>query len=680
MPSITINGKEIEVADNITLIQACEIAGVEVPRFCYHERLAVAGNCRMCLVEVEGGPPKPVASCATPVVPGMKVKTDSEMVKKAREGVMEFLLANHPLDCPICDQGGECDLQDQAYVYGRDSSRFEEHKRAVEDKNMGPLIATNMTRCIHCTRCVRFTTDVAGVEELGAINRGEHTEITSYLQKSISSELSGNVIDLCPVGALTSKPYAFRARSWELKKTPSIDIMDGVGSNIRIDSRGIEVMRILPDLNEEINEEWISDKTRFCYDALKYQRLDKAYVKKDGKLVAVSLEEAYKAIADKLKNLQSDEIAALSGNLSAVEDILSLKILLQKLGCDQFDCREEKSAINPKNRASYVFNSKISGIDLADSCLIIGSNIRHDAPIINARIRKRYLSGNLKIATIGVDTDLTYKNSNLGNSIQDLKDIISGTSSYCKILQNSKRPILILGSNILNQSNGAEILSLAMEIAHKYNFVSEDFNGFNLLHDNSSIVGALDIGFISQNSAIHRASILEKCESKKIKLLYLLGDDSVNPIYTQNSFVVYQGSHGDAGAAMADVILPAATYTEKDAIYVNTEGRPQTTTRAVFAPGDAKEDWQLILNIANNLGIDLGFKDLASLRAIASSINPIFANINSVAKNNWELIEKPKAANDNQEINCRKNNFFKSNIIAKNSKILDNCHKELSRQ
>ena len=677
MPSITINGKTIQVNDNITLIQACEIAGVEIPRFCYHERLQIAGNCRMCLVEVEGGPPKPVASCATPIREGMVVKTDSLMVKKAREGVMEFLLANHPLDCPICDQAGECDLQDQSYVYGKDHSEFHEYKRAVKDKDIGPLVKTNMTRCIQCTRCVRFITDVAGVEELGAIGRGENMEITSYLEKSLTSELSGNIIDLCPVGALTSKPYAFRARSWELTKTSSIDIMDGVGSNIRIDSRGLEVMRILPNLNEDINEEWISDKTRFCYDALKYQRLDKAYVKKQGKLVPATLPEAYQAIADKFKTLKTSEIAALSGNLSAVEDVLSLKLLMQKLGVNNIDCREENSVIDPKDRASYIFNTKISGIDEADSCLIIGANIRHDAAIINARIRKRYLTGNLKVATIGVDQDLTYKTLNLGSNISALEEIITGKSPYCKILKSSKNPIIIIGGNILNQEGGGDVLSLASEIAQKYKIVRDDFNGFNILHDNSAIVGALDIGFVAKDQSINRGKIIEGCKNNKIKALYLLGDDSINPkSLSSDCFIIYQGFHGEVGAAIADVILPSAAYTEKNAIYVNTEGRPQETTRAVFPLGDAKEDWQIILELAKYFDVKLGFENQDELREIAASINPIFANINQVPKNNWITKENLKFSGVNSEIKCNKNNFFKNNVISRTSRILDKCHKK----
>ena len=682
MASITINGKTIEVDDNITLIQACEIAGVEVPRFCYHERLAVAGNCRMCLVELEGGPPKPVASCATNVTDGMKVKTNSPMVKKAREGVMEFLLANHPLDCPICDQGGECDLQDQAYVYGRDHSDFSEHKRSVADKNLGPLIKTHMTRCIHCTRCVRFAEDVAGVAEMGAVNRGENMEITTYLEKSLSSELSGNVIDLCPVGALTSKPYAFKSRSWELRKTPSVDIMDGVGSNIRIDSRGLEVMRILPDLNEDINEEWISDKTRFCYDAFKYQRLDKFYIKKSSRVEPCSAKKAYKIIANKIKDLKPEQIAALSGNLSSVEDVFSLKLLLEKLGVDQIDCRKQGSILDSNDRASYLFNTQIKGIDQADSCLVIGANIRYDAPIINARIRKRYLTGHLKVATIGVDEDLTYNNIDLGDSSKALLDILSGESEYCDILKQSAKPMLIIGADILSGHNASDIINLCREIAQKYNMVQDSFNGFNVLHDNSSIVGALDVGFVNEKTDVNRATILDGALKGDIKLLYLLGDDLYdlkNLEDLDDVFIIYQGSHGDRGAKIADVIIPSPSYAEQDAIYVNTEGRPQETTRALFPFGDAKEGWENIVNIANELNLDITFNSLSQLRQLIFNKSPKLSDLGDIQDSEWLNFNGSVTDNKNIKIVASgdRRSFFKSNVIAKNSKILDSVYKEL---
>ncbi len=677
MAVVTINNKEITVPDGITLIQACEMADVEIPRFCYHERLAIAGNCRMCLVEVVGAPPKPVASCATPVVDGMKVKTDSEMVKKAREGVMEFLLANHPLDCPICDQAGECDLQDQSMAYGRADSRFQEHKRAVKDKNLGPLVATEMTRCIHCTRCVRFMTDVAGVAEMGAVGRGETMEITSYLEKSLTSELSGNIIDLCPVGALTSKPYAFKARSWELTKTESIDVMDAVGSNIRLDSRGLEIMRILPRLNEEINEEWISDKTRFCYDALKYQRLDQAYIKENGKFKAVSLDAAYEFIAKNLNGLKGNEIAALSGRLSGVEEITALKLLIEKLGSKNIDCREPGSKINAADPSSYSFNTTIAGIDQADSCLLIGVNPRIAAPIINARIRKRFLSRKLKVAAIGVDADLTYTYQNLGNQVQILQDIFDGKSAYNSVLEKSTNPMLIIGEELLKRADGEAILNLVKKIAEKYKMVRDDWNGFNMLHNNASLTGALLAGFVSED--INSQTILKKASEGEIKAVYLLGVDDIDLSELANCFTIYQGSHGENGVQFADVILPSAAYTEKEATFVNIESRAQLTTRATFPLKDAKEDWQIIIDLAKVLKLDLGANCPNSIREIMAKTNSIFASYNQAAKHSWIASKDIVNLAQSKEISTKDDDFYSSNIIARLSRILNSCKNELAK-
>lgn len=673
---VTIDNKEVEVPKDITIIQACEMADVEIPRFCYHERLKIAGNCRMCLVELEGGPPKPVASCAMNVSEGMKIKTDSPMVKKAREGAMEFLLANHPLDCPICDQGGECDLQDQSYIYGKDHSEFEEDKRAVKEKNMGPLIKTHMTRCIHCTRCVRFITDVAGTAELGAINRGEDTEITTYIDKSLTSELSGNIIDLCPVGALTSKPYAFKARNWELKKTNSIDIMDATGSNIRIDSRGNEVMRILPRVNEEINEEWISDKARFCYDALKYQRLDKYYIKKDGKLTVATKDEALNAIKDKFSQLQAEEIAALSGNLSGIYEIFALKQLMAKIGSDNIDCRSQSSILNSKDRAAYIFNTGIENIEEADSCLIIGSNVRKTSPIINARIRKRYFTGELKIAAIGVDANLTYKYDNLGDNISILKDILTGKNDYAKILKSSKKPMIIIGEEVLNGKAGQNILFLAKEIAKKYNFIGKDWNGFNILHDNASLTGALDLGFISKNSKIHKKTILDNCKKDKIKALYLLAEDNIDFTDLSETFIIYQGAFGENGAHNADVIIPAPSFAQRENLFVNIEGRIQNSNPAISFIEGVENEENVIVNLANKLDLDLGFTDEESLKTALLQENPNFANIDEIFANKWQEnsdfnLEDIK---DNK-ILVQKDNFFTSNVVARNSKILSDCNK-----
>lgn len=675
MPTITINGVNHSVPEGITIIQACEIADVEIPRFCYHERLAIAGNCRMCLVEVEGMPPKPVASCAMPIADGMKIHTDSPMVKKAREGVMEFLLANHPLDCPICDQGGECDLQDQAYQYGRGQSHYHEHKRAVSEKNMGVLIKTHMTRCIHCTRCVRFLEDIAGTTEIGAVGRGETMEITT-LEKSLTSELSGNVIDLCPVGALTSKPYAFKARSWELTKTETIDVMDALGSNIRIDSRGIEVMRILPRLNEEINEEWISDKTRFCYDGLKYQRLDRPYIKRDGKLQSASFDEALTAIAEKIKILQPSQIAAFTGQMSAIEEIFALKKLLEKLDIKQFDCRLKGEKINADDRASYLFNSTIAGIEKADACLLIGVNPKKDSPVLNARIRKRFLTKKLKIAAIGVEADLTYPYENLGDEISDLELLLKGESKFAEVLVKAEKPMLILGHDMSSRSDGALILNYAKKIAEKFNLIQEDWNGFNFLSKSTGLLNGLELGFTSLEGA---EVILQKTAESKIKMVFLhAADDDLDFQKLSNAFVVYIGSHGDKGAHIADIILPSAAYSEKDAIYVNLEGYAQSTKRATFAPGQAMEDWQIILKLAQKLGIDLGFRNQDELRAKLASSHKNLTNLQTIHKANWVKSSEIKAGSFSEKLSVQDFDFYLTNPIARASRILNKCSADLA--
>lgn len=676
MAVVSINKKEYTVPDGITIIQACEVAEIEVPRFCYHERLEIAGNCRMCLVEVEGGPPKPVASCAMPIVDGMKIHTDTPMVKKAREGVMGFLLSNHPLDCPICDQGGECDLQDQAYQYGSGKSEFHEHKRAVKDKDMGPLVKTQMTRCIHCTRCVRFVTDVAGVPEIGAVGRGETMEITTYLEKSLTSELSGNVIDLCPVGALTSKPYAFKARSWELKKTESIDVMDAFGSNIRIDSRGTEVMRILPRLNEEINEEWISDKTRFCYDGLKYQRLDKPYVRKEGKLVPATFDEAYGAIVEAIRPLKGNQIAALTGQLTSVEEAFALKNLMAKLDSDNIDCRLNGEKINSADRASYLFNSTIAGIEEADSCLLIGVNPRKDAPILNARIRKRFLSKKLEIAAIGCDADLTYDYKNLGDGISALQNILDGESKFSATLEKSAKPMLILGDDLISREDGSLILSYAKKIAEKYGLIKDGWNGFNFLAKSTGLINGLEVGFTSSDISNDTTAILDKASCGEIKAVFLHGVDEVEFEKLKSAFVVYIGSHGDEGAKNADVILPACAYTEKEAIYVNLEGRPQMTSRAVFAHGEAKEDSHIIVELAQSFGIDLGYKNLTELRESLIAAYPAFANLDEIAEAKWVKADKISGELLEDKLLVTDYNFYLTNAITRASRTLNRCGNE----
>jgi NADH-quinone oxidoreductase subunit G len=665
MPKVTINGLEHEVPQGITIIQACEIANIEIPRFCYHERLAIAGNCRMCLVEVEGMPPKPVASCAMPVTDGMKVHTDTPMVKKAREGVMEFLLANHPLDCPICDQAGECDLQDQAYQYGSGKSEYHEHKRAVKDKDMGPLVKTNMTRCIQCTRCVRFIEDVAGTVELGAVSRGEKMEITTYLDKSIKSELSGNIIDLCPVGALTSKPYAFKARSWELKKTETIDVMDAVGSNIRVDSRGLEIMRILPRLNEEINEEWISDKTRFCYDGLRYQRLDKAYVKRDGKLQAVDFDEALDEVVKKVKAVKPNEIAALSGQLSAVEEIFAFKKLLEKLEIHDFDCRLKGEKLVANDHASYLFNTTIAGVEEADVCLLIGVNPRKDAPILNARIRKRFLSKKLKVAAIGVDADLTYDYENLGDEVKILQDILDGNLAFAKTLEKAQKPMLILGHDMVARNDGATLLALAKKIAKKYNMIQDSWNGFNFLSKSTGLLNGLSLGFTSDLS-------LEKLGDKKVIFLHSV-DDDIDFSKLEKPFVIYIGSHGDKGAHVADVILPAVAYSEKEAIYVNLEGRAQITSRVMFPLGRAKEDAQIFIDLAAKFGVILGFHNLKEIRLELAKSDKTFANLDKIIKKNFAEINDEKEEVSTEKLAISDFNFYLTNSITRASRILNRC-------
>lgn len=615
MTKLTIDGKEIEVPAGSSVIQACEAAGVEVPRFCYHERLKIAGNCRMCLVEVSPGPPKPQASCALPVAEGMAVKTNTPMVKKAREGVMEFLLINHPLDCPICDQGGECDLQDQAMAYGSGVSRFDENKRAVQDKYMGPLIKTQMTRCIHCTRCIRFSADVAGVPELGATGRGEHMEVGTYVEKALTSELSGNLVDICPVGALTSRPYAFTSRPWELKKTESIDVMDAIGSNIRVDSRQNSVLRILPRLNEEINEEWISDKTRHACDGLRSQRLDRPYIRANGKLQEASWEQALSLAAKKLTSTAPDKIAAISGDLSCVESMFALKELMGSIGSPNIDCRQDGAKIDASDRSSYIFNSSIAGIEQADLILLVGTNPRHEATILNARIRKTYLNGKLRVYAIGEKTDLTYKTQWLGNNPEVLKEIASGSHQLSELLKKAANPMIIIGQGALLRPDGAEIIKLARYIADNFGLIKDGWNGFNILHNAAARVGGLDIGFVPQKNGKDVNAIIEATRKSEIEVLYLLGADEIDTDALGNAFVIYQGHHGDKGAHRADVILPGSAYTEKNATYVNTEGVVQHTIQAVSAPGEAKEDWKIIRSLSEEMGKKLGFDTIEQLRS-----------------------------------------------------------------
>ncbi|PZQ83613.1 MAG: NADH-quinone oxidoreductase subunit G [Ancylobacter novellus] len=679
MAKIIVDDIEVEVPAEYTLLQACEAAGAEIPRFCFHERLSIAGNCRMCLVEVKGGPPKPTASCAMNVRdlrPGPNgeppvVLTKSPMVKKAREGVMEFLLINHPLDCPICDQGGECDLQDQAMAYGVDTSRYAENKRAVEDKYIGPLIKTSMTRCIQCTRCVRFTTEVAGVAELGAIGRGEDMEITTYLEAALSSELQGNVADLCPVGALTQRPYEFHARPWELVKTESIDVMDAVGSNIRVDTRGREVMRVLPRLNEDVNEEWISDKTRYIWDGLKTQRLDRPYVRVNGRLTPVGWPEAFAAIAAKVKGVPGNRIGGLIGDLATVEETFALKTLLASLGSANIDARQDGVKLDPAlGRASYVFNATIAGIEQADALLIIGANPRLEASVLNARIRKRWLAGNFPIGLVGEHVDLTYAYDYLGAGPDSLTDLV-GDGTFATTLKNAQKPLILIGQGALARPDGAAVLALAARLAVSVGAVKDGWNGFSVLHTAASRVGALDIGAVPGEGGLDAVAMTNPGGAD---VIFALGADEID--IAPGAFVVYVGTHGDRGAHRADVILPGAAYTEKSGTYVNTEGRVQIANRAGFPPGEAREDWAVLRALSDVLGHRLAFDTLGQLRAALYASYPHLARVDHVEPADPAAVialAAPGAAPDRAPFRAAVSDFYLTNPIARASAVMAEC-------
>jgi NADH-quinone oxidoreductase subunit G len=615
MPKLTVDGIEVEVPAGSTVLQAAEAAGIEIPRFCYHDRLTIAGNCRMCLVEIEKTPPKPISSCTYPAAEGMIVHTDTPMVRNGRRGVMEFLLINHPLDCPICDQGGECDLQDQAMGYGMDHSRYAENKRAVPDKNLGPLVKTSMNRCIHCTRCIRFISEVAGVPDLGATARGEHMEVGTYVEKALSSELSANIIDLCPVGALTSKPYAFSARSWELTKTDSIDVLDAVGTNIRVDTRGPEVLRVLPRLNEDVNEEWLGDKSRFAIDGLKRRRLDRPWVRRDGKLKAVSWQEAFAAIAAKLQGLSGEKIGAIAGDLCDAESMLALKDLMTALGSLNIDCRQDGAKLTNARRDHYTFNTQIAGIEEADAILIIGSNPRREAPVLNARIRKAWNQSGTRIGVIGAETDLTYPLTHIGTGPGAFAD---GEA----FLKDAKHPMVIVGQGALARADGDAVLAAAWGIASRAGALTAEWHGFNVLHTAAARVGALDLGFLPGPNGKGVDAMMG------LDVLYLLAADEFDiGKIGAGTFVIYQGHHGDAGAARADVILPGAAYTEKSGTYVNTEGRVQRGFMATHPPGEAREDWRIIRALSAQVGHTLPYDTVDALRARMEQVNPVFANV-----------------------------------------------------
>jgi len=675
MPKLTIDGREVEVPAGITVLQACELAGAEIPRFCYHERLSVAGNCRMCLVEMERAP-KPIASCAMPVGDGMVIKTDTPMVQKARQGTMEFLLINHPLDCPICDQGGECDLQAQAMAYGYDRSRYHENKRAVAEKEMGPIVKTVMTRCIQCTRCVRFATEIAGVEEVGLVNRGEDAEITT-LEHAVDSELSGNLIDICPVGALTARPYAFHARPWELRKTYTVDVLDAVGSNIRVDARGRDILRVLPRLHEDINEEWLADKSRFAIDGLKRQRLDRPYIRDaSGRLKPARWDQALAAVAEKIGSVKGEEIGAIAGDLCDAEAMLALKMLMRSLGAESLDCRQDGAKLGGGPEAGFLFNSGIAGIEQADAILLIGTNPRWEAPLINARLRKRALRGRVKLAMIGPRPDLTVAYEHLGAGPQSLSALAAGEGDFAQALTAAERPMLILGQGAVARPDGAAVLDLARQVAERYGMAGagapDGWNGFNVLHTAAARVGGLLMDFLPGSGGRDLNGILEGCESGAVKLVYLLGADEIDMRRLGKAFVVYQGHSGDAGAARADVILPGAAYTEKNATYANTEGRVQLGRMAVFPPGEAREDWTILRALSGSLEEPLPFDNLGELRRLLIEINPRFGRIDLQAPGAWGAFGAAGQLDDAPFVSPI-DNYYMTDPISRASPTMASC-------
>jgi NADH-quinone oxidoreductase subunit G len=668
MPIVKIDGKEIEVPAGITILQACEMAGVEIPRFCYHERLSIAGNCRMCLVEVKPGPPKPQASCAMPVADKQEITTKSAVVQKARNGVMEFLLINHPLDCPICDQGGECDLQDQAMAYGFDRSRYHENKRAVPDKELGPLVKTSMNRCIQCTRCVRFAAEVAGVEELGATGRGEGMEITTYVQHALTTELAGNLVDICPVGALTSKPYAYEARSWELRKTESVDVFDALGANIRVDARGGQVMRVLPRLNDDVNEEWLGDKSRHAIDGLRYQRLDRPYLRTKGKLAEATWDEAFAAIEARLKGVDGKKVAAIVGDQCDAESMIALKDLMAALGSPNVDCRQDGAKLEAGTRGGYLFNAGIRGIDQADAILLVGTNPRWESPVLNARIRKRYLSGRCAIASVGPAVDLTYPVERLGAGPATLREFADGKIGFAEKFKAAKNPLVIVGMGALAREDGAAVLALARSLA----VVRDDWNGFAVLHTAASRVGGLDLGLVPGEGGRDVAGILAGAQSKEIDVVYLLAADELDTSKLGKAFVIYQGHHGDAGAHRADVILPGAAYTEKPGTYVSTEGRVQQGFRANFPPGDAREDWAILRALSERLGKTLPYDSIDQVRARLVTVNKSFAALEQQAAGAWGEFGKAGGMTDAPFVSPIVN-YYMTDPISRASRTMAEC-------
>ena len=675
MPSITIDNKKIEFENGMTVMQACELAGAEIPRFCYHEKLSIAGNCRMCLVEMEKGPPKPVASCAMPAGDGMVIKTDSEMVKKARKGVMEFLLINHPLDCPICDQGGECDLQDQAMYYGFDKTRYEENKRAVQNKNMGPLVKTIMTRCIHCTRCVRFSTEVAGVDDIGLLGRGENAEITTYLEKTIESELSGNVIDLCPVGALTSKPYAFKSRPWELTKTETYDVFDGIGSSIRIDTRGKKVLRALPRINEEINEEWISDKSRFAIDGLSRQRLDSVYTKLNGKLQKSNWDNTFSLIHDQIIKRGKQNSVFLSGKFTDAETLFSAKKFSESLKSFYYDCRFDNAQFIENSNESFKFNSTIQEIENSDAILLIGTNPRWEAAVLNARIRKTFLENNCQIGVIGPKVNQTYRYNHLSDSLNYLNKLSDGNTDFNKVLNNAKNPLIIIGTSAINTADGKKILETSAALAKKIQ-KNKDINPLNILYQDISRVGALELNFYNKYFDNNYNLQLKKHIDTNKPVVFLMGLDEVDLSILKNAYVVYLGHHGDKSASVADVILPTPAYTEKTSTYMNIEGRVIQTNKCHNPLGEAKEEWKIFRVLSNLINHQLKFNNLSELRdEITKNFNQ-FTSINELKPNKNITFAKVNKIDD-IKIQYNINNFYMNDSISRSSETMALCTKDI---
>ena len=666
MLKLKVNNIDVEVEEGLTVLQACEKAGVEIPRFCYHEKLSIAGNCRMCLVEMEKSP-KPVASCAMPAAEGMNIKTNTPFVEKARKGVMEFLLANHPLDCPVCDQGGECDLQDQSMFYGVDKSRFNENKRQVPEKNMGPLIKTQMTRCIHCTRCVRFATEIAGVPELGAIGRGEDMQITTYLEKSMQSELSANVVDLCPVGALTSKPYVFEARPWELKKTESIDVMDGIGSNIRVDTYGWEVKRILPRINENINEEWISDKSRYACDGLLNQRLDTPYVKYNNKFEKASWDEVFNIIKSKFNNADKDKICGLTGDLVNMETLYIFKEFFNKtLGSQNVESRNDHTYLNAEKRENYLFNSTINGLEESDFIFLIGTNPRYEATILNARIRKSYVQNKTKIISLNNVGDLTYPYEFLDGKINNIKEISEDSHKVSKLIKEAKKPLIVFGQSAFKSKSAKYIFETMKNFLNKNNKISNEWNSLNVISDNASTVGSLDLGLYKSTDGSNK--VLEDLNNNKFEIVYLLGLDSFQ-FKKKNEFIIYQGSHGDKGAEIADIILPGAAYTEQNGYFTNLEGKLQKAYKASYPPEEAKEDWLIINELAEAMNHRTLFNDKDELDS--SMLN--YLNL-YIEKDNLVISTEIKdLIFENEILKITNEDYYYSNVIARASKTMFEC-------